>query len=110
MANLWAPPSCEQRMLPKSNARFANHSCDPNAYICSETRNLILRRAVKKNEQITFLYNPGTESDYWDPVWNFKCCCGTPQCQGDIDRYRVSDLVDPPRTTKPSTVPLPREE
>ncbi|KAJ3168338.1 histone methyltransferase set2 [Geranomyces variabilis] len=97
-------------MLPRSNARFANHSCDPNAFICSDTLDLVLRRAVKKDEQITFLYNQGADSDYWDPVWNFKCCCGAAQCQGLIDRYRDSNLVHPPRIAKLFTLPSNREE
>ncbi|KNC97295.1 uncharacterized protein SPPG_07225 [Spizellomyces punctatus DAOM BR117] len=80
-------------LLPLSNARYANHSCDPCAYI-NDNRELVLRRAVREGDQITFLYNPGEDSDWWDPVWNFKCCCGAKQCQGDIDRYRKPTTVN----------------
>ncbi|KAI8821321.1 uncharacterized protein EV422DRAFT_37833 [Fimicolochytrium jonesii] len=73
-------------LLPTSDARFANHSCDPNAKLTN--LQIILTRPVKKDEEITFLYNPGDDTDYWDPAWNFKCCCGSTDCQGDIDRYR----------------------
>lgn len=44
---------------------------------------------IKAGDQITFLYNNGSETDdWWDPVWTFKCCCGAVACQGMIDRYR----------------------
>ncbi|KAJ3044530.1 hypothetical protein HDV00_001957 [Rhizophlyctis rosea] len=78
-------------LLPTSNARYANHSCDPNSYI-SPTQELITRRPIKANEQITFVYNNGDESEWWDPVWNFDCACGAENCQGAIDRYRKFEI------------------
>ncbi|KAI9101241.1 hypothetical protein DFS34DRAFT_463244 [Phlyctochytrium arcticum] len=93
-------------LLPQSNARFANHSCDPNAYI-GDRLELKLKRAVREGEQITFIYNVGEDSDYWDPVWNFECCCKTDRCQGMIDRYRpaqVSKSLPPKVDTTPSSV------
>eukprot|EP00842_Homolaphlyctis_polyrhiza_P006384 jgi/Hompol1/6747/HPOL_001191-RA len=77
-------------MLPLSNARFANHSCNPNSVI-GERLELIAIRDLKEGEEITFLYNNGNESDHWDPIWSFKCECGADKCQGMIDQYRPID-------------------
>lgn len=47
-------------------------------------------RAVKQHQELTFLYNMGSEDaeDFWDPLWTFDCRCGAAVCQGRIDRYR----------------------
>ncbi|KAJ3079601.1 hypothetical protein HK102_003671, partial [Quaeritorhiza haematococci] len=42
--------------LPVSNARYANHSCDPNSYI-TDNQELVTKRLVREGEQITFVYN-----------------------------------------------------
>ncbi|KAJ3056942.1 hypothetical protein HK097_002320 [Rhizophlyctis rosea] len=52
-------------LLPTSNARYANHSCDPNTYINAPTLELVTRRPLKANEQITFVYNNGDEVNDW---------------------------------------------
>ena len=78
-------------MLPKANARFANHSCEPSAYINDQLQ-LVAYRDLKKDEEITFVYNNGDEHlDEWDPIWNFECHCGSKNCQKKIDRYRPFD-------------------
>ena len=73
-------------MNASTDAIYANHSCEPNC----ELKDCVLRtiKDVKKGQELTFVYNIGLESDYWDPVWSFKCACGSRNCQGEIDRYR----------------------
>ncbi|KXS21316.1 SET domain-containing protein [Gonapodya prolifera JEL478] len=75
-------------LLPLSNARYCNHSCSPNSEIRSSTLEVVTTRPVSKGEQLTFTYNVGEDSDWWDPLWSFRCACGNNECQGMIDRYR----------------------
>ncbi|KAI8813443.1 hypothetical protein BJ742DRAFT_790414 [Cladochytrium replicatum] len=86
--NYQPPGTVEWRwLLPTSNARYANHSCDPNMYI-NKNLELVTKRPVKAGEHLTFVYNNGEPTDEWDPIWNFKCCCGAANCQGEINAYR----------------------
>lgn len=62
-------------------------SCRPNSFINDELE-IVTRVALKKGTEITFIYNNGDPSDYWDPIWNFKCHCGADNCQGNVDQYR----------------------
>ncbi|KAL2914325.1 hypothetical protein HK105_206097 [Polyrhizophydium stewartii] len=100
--NYLAPDGEWRWLLPTSNARFANHSCDPNSVI-NEKFELETRRHVKKGEQITFIYNVGEDTDPWDPIWSFTCMCGAANCQGLIDRYRP--LPRPPQDASLLTHP-----
>src|SRR5262245_45855699 len=43
-------------MVPQSEARHINHSCDPNCYISSKLDVLTLRK-VFKGEELTIMYN-----------------------------------------------------
>ena len=76
-------------IIPRSDARYANHSCDPNCTV-NDRMEIVTIRSVKKGEELCFSYNDA-ESDhyagYWDPRWDFKCCCGSPSCQGTVDSY-----------------------
>ncbi|TPX41342.1 hypothetical protein SeLEV6574_g06144 [Synchytrium endobioticum] len=87
----YRPMECSEWkwLLPQSNARYANHSCDPNGIITNDQHAKTIK-LVKKGEQITFVYNVGSDEDWWDPLWSFKCECGAGACQGIIDyRYRT---------------------
>lgn len=82
-------------VIPKTDARFINHSCNPNcAHRGSE---LLAVRPIKKGEEITFDYvtispeicqKEGDEL-FWDDRWTFQCQCGDPHCYGLIDDYFV---------------------
>ncbi|HME56316.1 MAG TPA: SET domain-containing protein-lysine N-methyltransferase [Candidatus Lokiarchaeia archaeon] len=85
----------ETVVIPKTNARYINHSCEPNCDINSN-REVYTLRPVKRGEELTFGYNmveKGSDPGPWDPRWNFKCLCGSPICQGTIDKfvYREGD-------------------
>ncbi|KAJ3192792.1 hypothetical protein HK101_005966 [Irineochytrium annulatum] len=82
-------PTGEWRWLsPQSNSRYINHACEPNATL-NRQREVILLRDLHDGEEITFVYNNGdSAADYWDPLWTFKCGCGSARCQGSIDQYR----------------------
>jgi len=76
-------------MIIQTDARYINHSCDPNCKIDNELR-LITVRPVSKGEELTISYNTVNEGEnpgFWDPRWSFNCCCGAKNCQGIIDKY-----------------------
>jgi uncharacterized protein len=90
-------------ILPQSNARHINHSCDPNCYISSNLDVQTLRK-VYKGEELTIMYNEVTLQKYmktgsvlpqWDDRRSFDCFCATPKCIGRIDRYVVPVPADP---------------
>lgn len=90
-------------MVPQSNARFINHSCDPNCYISNNLDVLTLRK-VHAGEELTIMYNEVTIEKYmktgavvpeWDPRRTFDCFCSVPKCIGRIDRYIVPVPQDP---------------
>ena len=90
-------------VVPQSNARHLNHSCDPNCYISSNL-DVIVQRRVYEGEELTVMYNEVTLETYmktgavlpeWDDRRSFDCYCGTPKCIGRIDRYVVPVPGDP---------------
>jgi len=84
-------------MVASTDARYANHSCDPNCMI-DDLMRVVTTRAVRKGDQYTFSYNvvaphprvpdnDATADNFWDPRWSFRCECGAEQCQGVVDKY-----------------------
>lgn len=86
----------DEWMICPGNARYVNHSCEPNCKIGPE---LVIQtlRPVKKGEELTISYNSLSRGEYednpgfyfWDPRWNFDCRCGSPGCPGRIEGYNV---------------------
>jgi uncharacterized protein len=90
-------------IVPQSDGRHINHSCDPNCYISSKLDVITLRK-VLKGEELTIMYNEVPIEKYmktgavlpkWDDRRSFDCHCGTPKCIGRIDRYVVPVPSDP---------------
>jgi hypothetical protein len=86
-----------QYIIVLSNARYINHSCDPNCIIDDD---YLVRtiRPVRKGEEITIRYNDidlkhDGEDLFWDPRWTFTCRCGSENCLGKIDRYVIYDKL-----------------
>lgn len=78
-----------QWQLVESDARYANHSCDPNCVV-DDGNYLVTRRRVAAGQELTFAYNfaeEGSDPGPWDSRWTFRCLCGAANCQGVIDRY-----------------------
>jgi len=65
---------------------YTNHSCDPNCK--SIDGNIVTIRNVKKDEELTTSYDQFIPGVAWDPKWNFKCFCNTPNCRLFIDSYK----------------------
>jgi SET domain-containing protein len=89
-------------LIPTTDARYLNHACDPNCAINDEL-GVETVRAVARGEELTIAYNTLTPEDvaggagrfFWDERWSFRCGCGSPHCQGMIDRYVVRHPDDP---------------
>jgi SET domain-containing protein len=55
-------------------ARYANHSCDPNAGIVND-RVLIALRSIAAGEEVRFDYSTAMSRDHWTT----ECRCGAPE-------------------------------
>ena len=81
-------------VIPQTNARYINHSCDANCYV-SDTREVVTMRPVSEGEELTIVYNgitmeqflKGAADNFWDDRWTFSCRCRAAHCVGLIDRY-----------------------
>jgi len=82
-------------LVPRSDARYLNHSCDPNCRFLPDGL-VVTERPVAAGEELTIPYDWADreaverhpEHYFWDERWSFECRCGTPACRGVIDRYR----------------------
>ena len=73
--------------LAGNEARFINHSCDPNCEVeIDGFRILIVAcRDVEPGEELTYDYNLELEEDYL-PSWRqvYECRCGAAGCRGTM--------------------------
>lgn len=67
---------------------FCNHSCDPNC-IVNEKFEVVTRRIVQKDEELTTSYDAYVDGLPWQENWNFICKCLSPHCVGIINKYRM---------------------
>jgi SET domain-containing protein len=72
-------------------AAWINHSCDPNAWLLGQI-NVYSRREIPAGEEICFDY--GTCVGVSDPIEEFACKCGSPNCRGQVtaDDWRNPEL------------------
>src|SRR5262249_48643729 len=79
----------EQHYVPeKWTGLYWNHSCDPNAYMCTRNNgfpSLYALRDIKQGDEITYAYSM---SEYrWSKTAKenaVTCLCGTANCRGKI--------------------------
>lgn len=69
-------------LYPKDEARFINHSCEPNCGIKGLFK-IVAMRNIKKGEELTYDYDTTENSD-----WTLECKCGSPSCRKIIRGYR----------------------
>jgi uncharacterized protein len=81
-----------------NDARFFNHSCEPNCEAVTADGRVYLRalRTIAPGEELTYDYQlerPGR----FDPAWKelYACWCGTPNCRGTMLQPRRKR--NPPR-------------
>ncbi|KZT23009.1 SET domain-containing protein [Neolentinus lepideus HHB14362 ss-1] len=74
--------------------RFANHSCNPNCYVAKWTigtrvrMGIFAKRAIKKDEEITFNYNVDRYGHEAQP-----CYCGETNCVGFLGGKTQTDIA-----------------
>lgn len=80
----------QQWLIPTTDARYINHSCEPNCII-DDNLFVITNQVVTAGTEFTFSYNTVTKGENdpgtWDQRWTFNCNCGAKNCQGLINRY-----------------------
>jgi hypothetical protein len=67
-----------------SDAKYINHSCDPNCKVNS-AKEVISVRHINKKEELTIAYDEGAGE--WKPEWNFHCLCNATNCRKFINSY-----------------------
>jgi hypothetical protein len=81
-------------LIPDGVAMFANHSCDPNAFI-DDDFNITTCKELNNGDEVQISYDRVSQTDFltfgddWRSDWSFGCGCGQPRCVGVIDRYRA---------------------
>lgn len=77
-----------------------NHSCDPNVFFDTSTRQVIVLKPIQVDTEIAFFY-PSTE---WSMEQPFECLCNSHNCLGKIQgskflspdilvSYKLSDHI-----------------
>src|SRR5882757_9409591 len=70
-----------------NDARFFNHSCDPNCESTVEKRRVYIEalRDIEQGAELTYDYQIQREDDDPDNIDDvFACRCGFPQCRGTM--------------------------
>ena len=67
-----------------NDAKYANHSCDPNAKFVYEDRHIwiVAIKDIQPGDEITFNYE--FEYDYEGEFKDYPCKCGSSRCVGYI--------------------------
>lgn len=82
-------------LIPRSDARYLNHSCDASCRFLPDGR-VVASRAIAAGEELSIPYDWADRAAverhpdhyFWDERWTFQCRCGEAGCRGVIDRYR----------------------
>ena len=99
--------SKDEYLTPLTDARYVNHSCEPNCFIDDELH-IVTRTQIPEGTELTISYNRISEQEaaawgnFWHPAWSFQCQCGSSRCYGFINKY-ITDEVKPyaePYTTR----------
>lgn len=78
--------------VPENDARFINHSCDPNCESEAEAGQIwvLSLRDIRKGEELTFDY--GFDAEFFG---EYPCRCGAKNCVGYIIGKEHRDKVVP---------------
>jgi len=70
-----------------NEARFINHSCEPNCVAYLERRRVFIyaKKKIASGQELTYDYAYTREGDY-QPSWEklYACRCGSAKCRGTI--------------------------
>ncbi len=81
---------------PAGLACRLEHSCSPNCIVDEELM-VVAQQPIPAGERLTIGYNTIPEASWdaeraqlrWLPHWTFDCRCGSPECQGRINGFRI---------------------
>jgi hypothetical protein len=86
-------------LTPETDARYVNHSCDPNCFIDDDLY-IVTRTVIPQGTELNISYNRISEAEakdwgnFWHPAWSFHCQCGATRCCGYVNKY-ITDEVRP---------------
>ena len=87
-----------------NEARYVNHSCDPNCKVVSNRGRLFIkaRRPIAKDEELAYDYKLNRSSDDPPDIEQiFGCRCGSPRCRGTmLTRKRPKPRVKAKATSR----------
>lgn len=70
-----------------NDARFINHSCDPNCEAVDEDRRIYIEatRTIQPGEELVYDYNLTRDADDTaQSETDYACRCGSPNCRGTM--------------------------
>lgn len=70
-----------------NDARFINHSCDPNCDTCVQDGRVFVEalRTIKPGEELLYDYQLDRPGRYTKKVLEqYRCRCGSPKCRGTM--------------------------
>jgi uncharacterized protein len=76
----------------QNNARYINHSCDPNCVLQTTGRALwvVALRDIREGEELTYQYNYVYDPERYT---DFPCFCGAKTCVGYIVDARYWEVI-----------------
>jgi len=80
---------CIDAAVGGSDARYINHSCEPNCEAVYEEEDreiwIVAVRDIGKGEELTYDYGFTVEMESWDEARRlYPCRCGAARCRGTI--------------------------
>lgn len=95
-----------------NDARYINHSCDPNAESVIEDDRVWIEalRTIRENDEITYDYRFEWQDDYEpEDIRYYRCRCGAAKCRGTIVRVPVYLRPTVKKWLAGEDVPKPRK-
>jgi hypothetical protein len=76
-----------------NDARFLNHSCEPNCEAVTERRRIWIYalREIEPGEELTYDYNLTGDDDIGARAAQYGCRCRTSSCRGTMYRLATDD-------------------
>jgi len=79
--------TCIDAAVNGNDARFINHSCDPNCEAITDRKRIFIdaKKTIPAGTELVYDYQYERTDDHTDEDEKFyKCRCGSPKCRGTI--------------------------